>query len=324
MDLFDSLINPMLAFPSEPFDSKDWVFELKLDGTRCIAYIDVQNKKVRLLNRRLVWFENRYPELKRIWENIEGKKVILDGEIVVLKNGKPDFYLLEEREHVDNPFRIEILSKLHPAVYVVFDILYKDGKNLSGLSWTERRETLEETVKDGFGVIVSEYVEEKGTAFFEKVKKMKLEGIVAKKKDSVYLIGKRSKNWLKIKATKTIDAIICGFTKGEGKRKGFFGALLLGIYDDGKLRYIGRVGTGNWSEKRLEEIKKLLEKNIIKSSPFDVFEEERKIIEKTVFVKPKYIAEVEYLELTKEKKLRAPSFKRLRFDKEIKECVLEK
>ncbi|OYT41632.1 MAG: DNA ligase [Candidatus Aenigmarchaeota archaeon ex4484_224] len=295
----------------------------KFDGTRSITYIDVENQKVRLLNRRMIFFENRYPELKDIWKNVKAKKVILDGELVIFEKGKPNFYLLEEREHVDSKLRIEILSKMHPAVLVVFDILYKDGKDLTSLPLIQRKKILEETIKESENLILSNYIFENGIEFFEEVKKRGLEGIMAKKIDSPYLIGKRSKCWLKIKALKTIDAIICGFTRGEGKREKYFGALLLGVYENGKLRYIGRVGTGNWSEEKLKNLKEILEKIKTDKNPFDVFEEEKSIIEKTTFVKPKLVAEIEFLELTKDKKLRAPSFKRLRFDKDVKECRLE-
>ncbi|MCD6371143.1 MAG: non-homologous end-joining DNA ligase [Candidatus Aenigmarchaeota archaeon] len=322
MDLFEIKIKPMLAFSSEPFNSKDYYFEIKFDGTRALAYIDVENRSVKLLNRREIWFQERYPELKDIWKNVTAKKVILDGEIVVMENGKPNFYLLEEREHIDNKIRIEILSKIHPATYIVFDILFKDGNDLTTLPLSERRKILEECVKEDNNLVISEIVEEKGIEFFEKVKEMGLEGIMAKKKDSPYLIGKRSRYWLKVKALKTIDAIICGYTKGEGKREPYFGALLLGIYNEGKLRYIGRVGTGNWSEERLKEIKETLDKIKIEKNPFDIFEEEPSILEKTIFVKPKFVAEISFLEWTSDRKLRAPSFKRLRMDKEPRECKI--
>ncbi len=320
MDLFNVKIKPMLAFPSEPFDSEDHFYEIKYDGTRTIGYIDKKNMKVKLLNRRGIWFQDRYPELKNIWKNVDGEKVILDGEIIVMKGGKPDFYLLELREHVDNKLRIELLSKLYPSLYVVFDILYKDGKDLTSLPLTERKSILKETVREEDNLIISETFEKHGIKLFEKVKEMGLEGLMAKKKDSPYLMGKRSKFWLKIKALKTIDAIICGFTKGEGKRKPYFGALLLGVYENGKLRYIGRVGTGNWPEERLKWLKDILEKLKTNRNPFDIFEEEPKIVEKTYFVKPKLVAEISFLEWTEDKKLRAPSFKRLRNDKKPEEC----
>jgi DNA ligase D-like protein (predicted ligase) len=321
MSLWEELIKPMLAFPSKPFNDKEWLYEIKFDGTRTICYIDKKNENVRFLNRRLLWFQDRYPELKDIWKNCEGEKIILDGEIVVFDRGKPNFWKLAEREHVDDELRIQILSKKYPATLIVFDILHLDGKDLIDLPLIKRKKILEEVVKETKNFLISETFEE-GIELFEKVKEMKLEGIMAKKKDSVYEIGKRSKKWLKIKAIKTMDAIICGFTKGEGKREKYFGALLLGVWDQGKLRYIGRVGTGNWSETDLEKMKTKLEKLKVDFNPFDIFEEEKEIIEKTTFVKPEIVVEIEFLEFTQDKKLRAPSFKRIRLDKTQEECVL--
>ncbi|HDH91369.1 MAG TPA: DNA ligase [Candidatus Aenigmarchaeota archaeon] len=322
MDLFEEKIKPMLAFPSGVFNSNEWLFEEKFDGTRCIAYVDKEKKSVKMLNRRMIFFEKRYPEFQDLWKHVNAKKVILDGEIVVLKNGKPDFYLLEEREHVEETLRVEILSELNPATYFIFDILYLNGKDLTSLPLIERKKFLKEVVEETERIKIVKYVIGEGKKLFEEVKKKGFEGIVAKKIDSVYEIGKRSKNWLKIKFLKTLDAIICGYTKGEGWREKYFGALLLGIWDKGKLRYIGRVGTG-WSEDDLKEITEKLKKLEIDENPFDIFEEEKLILEKVRFVKPKLVCEVKFMELTKDKKLRAPSFVRLREDKLSKDCILE-
>jgi len=322
MSLFDEQVKPMLAFLSEPFDSKEWIFEIKFDGTRCIAYIDKEKKKVKFLNRRLKYFEERYPELQKIYENVNASKVVLDGEIVIFKNGKPDFQALQEREQVGEKTRIEILSQLNPATYVVFDILHKDGKDLIDLPLMERKKILRETVKESKEVLISVYVLENGIKFFEEVKKLGLEGVVAKRINSTYQIGKRSKDWLKIKFLKTLDVIIGGYTKGEGVRENYFGALLVGAYDRGKLRYLGRVGTG-FDEGLLKSLTERLKKIEIDKNPFDIFEEEESILEKIKFVKPEIVCEVKFLELTKDLKMRAPSFVRLREDKLPKECTLE-
>ena len=323
-DLWNLKVKPMLAFPSEPFNDKNWIFEIKWDGTRAVAYISKSGKKVRFLNRRLLWFEYRYPELKEIYSCIKAEKVILDGEIVVLEQGKPEFYKLANREHVDDKLKIELLSKTIPATFIAFDILYLDGKDLTSLPLIKRKEILKERVMENAGkhLIISRFVEEKGKEFFKSVKDLGLEGIVGKKKDSPYEIGRRSKNWLKIKAFKTLDAVICGYTEGEGERRQSLGALVLGVYDKGKLRYVGRVGTG-FSESELSFLKSVLGRLRIKENPFDVFEEEPEIIRKIKWVKPKVVCEVKFMEVTKDGKLRAPSFLRLRFDKPAKECMLE-
>ena len=273
------------------------------------------------MNRRGIWFHDRYPELRDIWKNVKAKRVVLDGELVVFKEGKPDFYALAEREHVEEKMRIELLSKIMPATLIVFDILHKDGEDLINLPLIERKKILEEVVKENERVVISTYVIGKGKKFFEEVKKRGLEGVMAKKLDSTYQLGKRSKDWLKIKYLKTLDCIICGFTEGTGWREEYFGALLCGIYYQGKLRYIGRVGTG-WNEEDLKQLTPLLKKLEIDKNPFDVFEEEPSIVEKVHWVKPKLVAEIKFMNLSEDLKMRAPSFKRLRDDKGPEECIL--
>jgi DNA ligase D-like protein (predicted ligase) len=260
--------------------------------------------------------------MKDLWKDVNAKRVILDGELVIFKDGKPDFYLLAEREHVTEKVRIEILSKLNPATYVVFDILHLDGKDLVDLHLKERKEILEKTVSESQRVIFSQYIIGKGKNFFESAKKAGLEGIVAKRLNSTYQINKRSKDWLKIKVLSTIDVIICGYTLGEGKRERYFGALLCGAWHEGKLRYIGRVGTG-FDEKMLEKLTSTLKELETNKNPFDIFEEEPATLEKVRWVKPKLVAEVKFMNLSEDLKMRAPSFVRLREDKPVEDCILE-
>ena len=319
--MFDLKLKPMLAFSSEPFDDENYIFEIKFDGTRGIAYVDVENRRLRLLNRRMLYFEYRYPELRELLDCVRAKRVILDGEVVVLEGGRPNFYKLAEREHVEDRNKIELLSLTMPACYVVFDILYKDGQDLTKLPLLERKRVLEDLVKEGKHVLLSRWVRGKGKEFFRRCKELGLEGVVAKRVDSPYLIGKRSEYWLKIKSLDTLDCVIGGYTIGEGKRAPYFGALLLGVYEGKKLRYVGRVGTG-WSEQDLAELKRELVKLEIGKNPFDIFEESPQIMSKVRFVEPKLVCEVKFLELTSDGKLRAPSFVRLRRDKLPEECVL--
>lgn len=311
----------MLAFSSDPFNSEEWIFEIKYDGTRAITYIDKENKSVRMLNRRLIWFESRYPEFKDLWKNVQASRVILDGEVVVFDNGKPNFYKLEEREHVADKFRIELLSKLMPATYVIFDILYLDGKNLTELELMKRKEILNSVIKESNHLLIADWIEENGKEFFEAVKSKGLEGIMAKKKNSRYEIGKRSKNWLKIKVNETQDAIVVGYTTGKGRREEF-GSLILAAYDNGELRYIGKVGTG-FSEKTISQLKTILKKLETEKCPLP---KEPKIDlpsgRKIVWVKPKIVCEVKFMSWTEEKQMRAPVFVRIRNDKPMEECVL--
>ncbi|MCW1300968.1 MAG: non-homologous end-joining DNA ligase [Candidatus Nanoarchaeia archaeon] len=322
-DLFDQKIKPMLAFSARPFDSEQYLFEIKYDGTRTIVYIDKEKERVKFLNRRGLFFEKRYPEiLKELPNAFLGNKGILDGEIVVLDGEKPNFWKLQEREHTSDELRIELLSKLSPATLFIFDILYKDGKSLLEFPLIERKRILGECVTEGERVKLTRFIIGGGIKFFEEVAKKGFEGIMAKKIDSPYLIGERSKYWLKIKATKTVDCVICGFTRGEGIREKYLGALVLGCLDEGKLRYVGRVGTG-FSESDLAKLKEMLEPITIDKNPFEIFEEEPNMAEKMVFVEPRYICEVKCMEITKDKKLRAPVFLRIREDKTIYECRLE-
>ena len=320
MSLWDKKISPMLAFLSNPFDSKEWIFEVKFDGTRTIAYLDLEKNSFKFLNRRGIFFEKRYPEiLKDIPNSINAKKVIIDGEICVFEGGKPNFYKLAEREQVGSKFRIELLSKLMPATFIVFDILHLDGEDLIDLPLMERKKILREVVKESNNILISSWVEEKGIKFFEEVKKRELEGIVAKKKDSRYEIGKRSKNWLKIKVFKSLDCIVLGYTKGKGMREEYFGALLCGIYFKNKLSYLGKVGTG-FSEFDLKILKNLLKDIQVDKKYFEGGDE---IEEETYFVEPKLVIEVSFMSLTPDLKFRAPIFKKIRNDKKASECVLD-
>lgn len=311
----------MLAHLAEPFDSQEFLFEIKFDGTRTIAYIDAERKEVRFLNRRGIWFQERYPEMRELWKDVRARKIILDGELVVFRHGKPDFYALETREHIANGLRYSLLAKTMPATLVVFDVLHIDGMDVVEKPLVERKRILEGVVKESLRIVLSAYVVERGREFFEAVRKQGLEGVMAKRLSSIYQAGKRSHDWLKIKALKSLDVVIGGFTKGRGWREPYFGALLVGIYHQGKLRYLGRVGTGLDEEgyaKLTQELKQLT----TDQNPFEVFEEEPRVVEQAVFVEPQLVAEVKFMNLSEDLKMRAPSFKRLRKDKLPHECVL--
>lgn len=313
MSWFDKKIKPMLAVRSKPFSSDDHIYEVKWDGTRCLAFADVERKRLRLQNRRLFDVTYRYPELK-VLEAVE-RNAILDGEIVVIKDGKPSFPLLQKREHVDNKFKIEILTKTIPAVYIVFDVLYCDGWVVD-LELMERKRILSEILHNRGRVVMAEWLEGNGEELYRRAVEMGLEGIVAKKKDGKYLIGKRSNLWKKIKKRNTLDCVIVGWIEGEGERGETFGSLVLAVYEDGKLRHVGNVGTGfdseflTWFSKKLREIE-------VEEPHFDIE------IKNVHWVRPKYVCEVEFLELTEDGKLRAPVFLRLREDKSPEECKID-
>ncbi len=306
--LLNQKIKPMLCTRGKPFNDKNWIFELKLDGTRAIFF--VKDKKIKIQNRRLKDITYRYPE----FPNINVRNAIFDGELVVLnEKGIPDFYKLETREQTENKFKIKLLSESMPATYFIFDILFKDGKDLTKLPLSKRKEILSQTLTNNDYYIVLDYINEKGKNYFNQVKKRGLEGIVAKKLDSIYEIGKRSKNWIKIKNNQTADVIIVGYT--SMKRE--LSSLLLAVYHNNSLVYIGKVGTG-FSDSQRIYLKSILDKHASDRPILKI-----NVKDNITWIKPYYVCEVKYLSLSPNHELRAPVFLRIRYDKDPKECLLE-
>lgn len=268
------------------------LFEPKLDGIRALCYV---NKDMKFYSRNDIDITADYPELV-CREYIKAKSAILDGEIVVLDT------LLRPRFH--------LWQQGGPAVYIIFDILMLNGKRLLDIPLIERKKILEETIKNGpcMEKIIYTYA---GKALWHEMLKRDMEGVIAKEENSLYYPGKRSKSWIKIKAFKALEAIIVGYI--PGKRQ--IGSLALGIYDDKKkLHYIGNVGTG-FTESFLDELLEKLKKLEVKKAP--VVEQVKGII----WVKPKLVAEIKYLEFTPAGILRAPVFLKLRADKNPEEIT---
>jgi bifunctional non-homologous end joining protein LigD len=299
-------IKPMLAKDTDrPFNDANWIFEIKWDGYRAISEIDKEN--VKLYSRNGLNFEYSYPivveELKKIKE-----KVVLDGEVVVLNDeGLPEFQLLQ---HYDS-------NRHRPIQYYVFDILSHNGKDTTHLPLIKRKELVKKLLKKSEVIKYSDHIEAKGIDFFKLTEKQNLEGIMAKKADSQYHIGKRTSEWLKIKHHKTLEAIIAGFTEPTGGRK-YFGALVLGMMDDGKLKYVGHSGSG-FNYQSLKEMYELLKPLIQDKSPFD---ERVKTNMPVTWVEPKLVCEVKFSEITRDKKLRHPIFLHLREDKNPQEVTM--
>jgi len=310
------LLKPMLAKLGSPSDlqREGFRWEPKLDGTRVLLYRE--GGKVRLLNRRGKWIERRYPELSSLHLHLRSDPCLLDGELVVFdSSGLPSFSLLQEREHQENPLRVELLSRLHPATLVVFDLLFSGERELLHLPLRERKVALSEEVEEGERIRLCYHTEE-GRKLWEKVREMGLEGVMGKREEAPYQPGVRSPDWLKVKNTKTLDAVILGYTPGEGWRESYFGALALGAYREGKLIFLGKVGTG-FDTKLMEELFPLLRR--LETGKRPVEEEPPYEVR---WVEPRLVCEVKYLELTPDLKLRAPSFLRMK-DKEPGECELE-
>lgn len=210
MDIFDSKgIMPMLiAEQVEPYDDPDSIFELKVDGIRAIAYCD--SNGVDLRNKRDFKLLPRFPELESIYKNCK-YKCILDGELNVLTNGKPDFYEVQKRSLLTDPFKIDLYSSQHPANFVVYDIIYYKDKLITDVPLTERKNILSDIVSENNFISISRYIENNGKILFDLAKQQNLEGIVGKKKDSLYWFGKRSRDWKKIKVMADYDTIAIAY-----------------------------------------------------------------------------------------------------------------
>jgi bifunctional non-homologous end joining protein LigD len=300
-------IKPMLAKLKEAaFDSPEWIFEIKWDGYRAIA--EIEKGKVNLYSRNLISFNHKY---KPIVESLEsfGHNAVLDGEIIVLNaDGTSSFQMLQQYDENPSP----------DLCYVVFDILYLDGHDLRNLPLVERKKILQDVLPDITTIKYSDHIEEEGIHFFGLARKNKLEGIMAKKADSVYRIGSRSDQWIKIKIIKAQEAIICGFTAPRNSRQGF-GALILGAYEKNRLVYIGHTG-GGFTEALLASTLKLMKSLIQEQSPFDV---KIKTNEKVTWIKPKLVCEIVFSEWTNDGHMRQPIFQGMRIDKKANEVVRE-
>jgi bifunctional non-homologous end joining protein LigD len=323
----DSLppLSPMLAtLAAEAFDDDDWLFEPKWDGVRCIATCADETM---LVSRNQRDITATYPELGRMHERLVCIDAIIDGEIVAMAGGRPSFQRLQSRMNLQNPHEIARLSKESPVLFMAFDVLYLDGKSLVSRPQQERKEILDALVVPNEWIQVSTWVPREGEALFEAAKTQNLEGIVAKKVVCPYQPGRRSRDWLKIKTIFDADVVIAGWTPGEGARSSSFGALIVSAYDDKGLRFCGLVGTG-FSDKVIHELMPILKEREIDECPF--VEDPRKLasgrgkpLRNPHWVRPELVAMVEFRELTSTGKLRAPSFKGLRFDKGPEECRFE-
>jgi bifunctional non-homologous end joining protein LigD len=300
-------LKPMLATLTDaPFDRNGWFFEIKWDGFRAIA--EIKNKKVRLYSRNNLDFNERFPqiaeELKKIDEN-----VILDGEIVALdKDGRARFQLMQN--YLNNNGGV--------IAYYVFDIIYLDGYDLKNLPLRERRSILQKTIPKLQKISLSDYIENSGKTFYKAAEERDVEGIIAKNSESFYTEGRRSTEWLKIKTSKRQEAVIGGFTKPRGSRK-FFGSLILGVFENNKLIYIGHSGGGfdyETQKKLYEKFKKL----ITDSSPFNVIP---KTNMPATWLKPELVCEIKFTEWTDDGRMRQPIFLGLRYDKNPKKIIKE-
>jgi bifunctional non-homologous end joining protein LigD len=313
----------MLATPTgKAFDDPDWLFEIKWDGYRAVAFIE--DGRVRLVSRNQNDLTAQFPELGSLPQFVKAQRAILDGEIVALdEEGHPSFSLMQQRTGFQPGKRRLPRREGVRVVYYAFDLLYLDGVDLRRVALEQRKRLLQDRIENSEVIHFSDHYAEKGLELFEAAKQRELEGIVAKKRSGSYE-EKRSRNWLKIKITQRQECVIGGYTPPEGSRE-YFGALVLGLYDrEGRFIHVGQVGTG-FDQKALKQIFALLQPLKTKQNPFyGEIGGSRKVL----FVRPELVAEIKFAEWTHETaeggpKLRAPVFMELRDDKSADECRLE-
>lgn len=317
-----TVIHPMLASVTEtPFDDPNWFFEIKWDGYRAVAFFE--DGRVRLVSRNQNDLTPRYPELKVLGDRVQAKTAILDGEVVVLdEQGRPSFSLMQQRTGIRAHGRQSAPNRELPIIYYAFDLLYLDGYDLRRVMLEDRKRVLKEILKPGELVRFSDHYPGQGVALFEVAKQKGLEGILAKKSNSCYE-ERRTREWLKIKITQTVDCVIGGYTDPEGSRQ-YFGSLVLGLYDKKKkLIHVGQAGTG-FDQALLKKIFGVLKEIETKASPFSSPVDAKRVH----WVKPERVAEVKFSEWTHETsegglKLRAPVFMGLREDKNPEDCTFE-
>lgn len=303
------ILKPMLASSvNDPFDDKKWIFEIKWDGYRILTH--KQKNKISLYTRNGKDYSEIYADITKEISNIDGD-FILDGEVIATdEKGNSSFQLLQNF----------LKDKRGTLIYYVFDILYFDGYDLRAVGLLERKTILQNLLENKNLKLlkISEFINENGKDLFRIVGEHKGEGIMAKKTDSIYKPGIRSKDWLKIKTIKTQDVIICGYTLPRGSRKKF-GALVSGIWKNGTIRYSGHVG-GGFDEQKLQMIFEKMKPLEIRKSPFETVPKTNMPV---IWLKPKLIAEVKFSEWTQDGSMRHPIFLRLREDKQLKDATSE-
>lgn len=301
---------PMLAtLGDKPFNNSEWIFETKFDGYRALALLNGKGK-VDLYSRNLKSFNKKFSSIAKELNKIK-TPALLDGEIVIEDRfGRSQFQLLQEYQRSGE-------GVLH---YHVFDLLHIDTYDTTDLKVLERKELLEKLLKKSRlnSIFYSNHVRELGEKQFSIARRKKLEGIMAKRIDSTYQPGKRSTDWLKLKISREQEVVIAGFTDPQRSRK-YFGSILLGAYENGRLIYIGKCGTG-FNEEMLRSLYKKMKSLASKTSPFS---DEVGLRQTIHWIKPELVCEVKFTEWTKDGSMRHPAFLGLRMDKKAKEVKRE-
>ena len=309
-DLFaQKNIKPMLiGAEGEPFDDDAFIYELKIDGERCIAYLDPL-AGTELRNTRNTPMLPKVPELADLHRNV-ARRCILDGELAVLSDGKPDFFAIQRRSRMTNPLRIQQAARQHPVCFIAFDLLYLDNYCVTDLPLLKRKALLQEVARREDALFaVSPCVERGGAAVFELVKRQSLEGIVAKRRESRYYFGRHTKDWIKMKVLRDEDFVVCGYIRKTSRMAG----IVLGQYRDGQLVYKGHV-TLETDGGDFHRIRQLPAETVPPVPPPEGNEG-------AVWVTPCLVCTVRYMMKTENGGMRQPVFQGLRPDKEPRECL---
>ncbi|MGO1971751.1 MAG: ATP-dependent DNA ligase [Propionibacteriaceae bacterium] len=308
---------PMLATlgtTADVGDAADWAFEMKWDGLRVLAHVGAGG--VRLVSRNGNDLTESYPELSALPQFLDGGSAVLDGEIVTLRDGRPDFGLLQTRMKLTREADVERARRSTPVEFLVFDLLERNGRSLLNTAWAARRKLLEETVRSGGprdAVQVPAVVDSDLRAAIDTSAELGLEGVVAKTRAGRYQQGRRGRTWIKIKHHRAQEVIVIGWREGRSGRAGQVGSLLLAVHDaKGELRYVGKVGTG-FRSADLDEIASRLGRLERRTSPAEVPRADAKDAH---WVTPSQVAEVEFAEWTDQGRLRQPSWRGWRPDKD--------
>ena len=307
----------------EPFDDPQWIYEVKWDGYRAVAFI--AGGKATLVSRNQNDLTGEFAEIAAALGELRVDNAVIDGEVVALDDeGRPSFSLMQQRTGMTSPGKRGPKNRALPIVYYTFDLLYLNGYNLMGIELERRKELLKQVVPEDKSLIrFSDHYPEQGTALYGVARDKGLEGIVAKLRTSVY-VQKRSREWLKIKITRRQECVIAGYTDPRGSRENF-GSIVLGLYDpNGKFRHVGNAGSG-FTEATHAALWKRLKELQTDRNPFA---EKIESTRKPHWVKPELVAEIKFSEWTHEGerggvKMRAPIYQGLRFDKKPRECVFE-
>jgi bifunctional non-homologous end joining protein LigD len=318
-DPFPESVVPMLAKLAKlPASDEGWAAEVKWDGVRAIAYC--RPGRLQLQSRNLRDVTAQYPEVRRLSRQLGAVDAVLDGELVAFdENGLPSFERLQQRIHQTDEAVVRLRMKSHPVTYLIFDLLYLDGHDLTAQPYGRRRELLEGLDLSGPSWQTPVYSTGHAAELLAASAEQGLEGIVLKRLDSSYAPGKRGGAWLKVKNVGRQEFVIGGWLPGEGRRRNRLGSILLGYFDEGELRYAGKVGTG-FSDRDLDELGERLAPLARETNPFAA----RRGPRKANFVEPELVAEIEFRELTADGMVRHGSFKGLREDKPAQEVGIER